>query len=472
MSTAAAGDYAGSVQRKTSLAGLAGWVLFDWSTQPFYTLIGTFLFAPYFTSVVVGEPQGAALWGYIMGISAVVVAIGSPIIGAMADGSGRLKRYIAVIGAVFVISQALLWYAEPGTNAGGRLWLIVGAVIVATACSEFITVLNNSLMPRLVSADELGRLSGTGWAVGYVGGIVSLVLMAVFVLIDPATGKTLAGLESLLPNDPSHPADRIVGPFCALWFVVFVMPFFLFTPDAPAKGGGEKVSVLAALRTLAATIANVRRYRHIAMFLVAYLLFIDGLMAIFSFGGIYGTSLFRWQSTQQAAFGLIITIAGGIGAFAGGFLDDRLGSKTVIVGALLLLMISALGVISIDQTHVLFWVGVPAPETGRAAFGSAGEMTYIVFAILIGLAAGPLQSASRSFLARLAPPEHVTEFFGIFAFSGKVSAFAAPVTVSFITNTTGSLRLGMATILAYLAIGLVVITAVRMDGRAGEQLRQ
>jgi UMF1 family MFS transporter len=462
MSTAAAGDYAATGQHRTGLPGLAGWVLFDWSTQPFYTLIGTFLFAPYFTSVVVGEPQGAALWGYVMAISAVVVAVGSPVIGAMADASGRIKPYIALIGAVFAIAQVLLWYALPDSSTS-MIWLVAGTVIVATAAAEFITVLNNALMPRLVPPDQLGRISGTGWAVGYVGGIVGLALMAAFVLIDPATGKTMLGLEPLLPNDPSRPADRIVGPVCAVWFLIFVMPFFLFTPDAPLRTGSENPSIGAALRTLAATIRNVGRYRNLAMFLIAYLLFIDGLMAIFSFGGIYGTNLFGWHPTQQGVFGLILTIAGGIGAFLGGFLDDWLGSKTVVLGALVLLIIAALGVISIDQNHVLFAVTVPAPETGRSAFANTGEVAYTLFAILIGIAAGPLQSASRSFLARLAPREHITEFFGIFAFSGKVSAFAAPMTVGLITNATGSLRLGMATILIYLAAGLIAMMMVRFE---------
>src|SRR3990172_7662084 len=138
MTTAAAGDYAPS-HRRTGLPGLFGWVMFDWSTQPFYTLITTFLFAPYFTSFFVGDERGAAWWGYAMGVAAIIVAISSPLIGAMADARGRVKPYIAVFGAGFVIAQALLWYAEPG--ALDRLWLIVGALIVATCCAEFITVL-------------------------------------------------------------------------------------------------------------------------------------------------------------------------------------------------------------------------------------------------------------------------------------------------------------------------------------------
>jgi MFS transporter, UMF1 family len=205
----------------------------------------------------------------------------------------------------------------------------------------------------------------------------------------------------------------------------------------------------------------VRSYREITLFLIAHLLYIDGLLAIFSFGGIYATVVFGWGSIQLAVFGVILAVAGGIGAFAGGFLDDKLGSKTVIIGALILLIIACLGAISIDRTHVLFAIEVSAPEEGRRLFGSIGEIFYLGFGVLIGVSAGPLQSASRSFLARLAPPEQMTEFFGLFAFSGKVSAFAAPLTIGLVNQLTGSLRLGMATILIYLAAGLVVMMAVR-----------
>lgn len=451
---------------KAGPAGLAGWVLFDWATQPFYTLITTFLFAPYFTAYFVGDVRGAAWWGYIMGASALIVAIGSPLLGAMADARGRLKPYIAVIAVIFAISQSLLWFAEPG--ALWRLWLIVPALIVATACAEFATVLNNALMPRLVPAGQLGRISGIGWALGYAGGLVSLLLVAAFIQVDPSTGKTLLGFDPLLPTtETGREADRFVGPLCAMWFALFVLPFFLFTPDIQPAAKTRHLSLRGAFGALGETLRNVRRYRDIALFLIAHLLFIDGLLAIFTFGGVYAATVFGWTSLTLASFGIILTVAGGIGAFIGGFLDDRLGAKTVIIGALLLLMIAALGVISIDSSHVLFTVPVEPRQRG-APFGTTGELVYIGFAILIGLAAGPLQSASRSFLARMAPPEHMTEFFGLFAFSGKVTAFAAPLTIGLISDMTGSLRLGMASILVFLVLGLIVMLRVQASNR-GQQ---
>jgi UMF1 family MFS transporter len=461
--TAAIAESSATVPGKAGLPGLAGWVLFDWATQPFYTLITTFLFAPYFTAYFVGDAMGATWWGYTMGAAAIIVAIGSPLLGATADARGRLKPYIAVLAIIFAISQALLWFAEPG--ALDRLWLVIPALIVATCCAEFATVLNNALMPRLVPPDQLGRISGIGWAVGYIGGLASLVFMVAFVLADP--GKlTLLGLDPLIANSAAREADRLVGPFCALWFAIFVLPFFLFTPDAPPNVTAGKTGIREAFRALGETLRNVRSYRDITLFLIAHLLFIDGLLAIFSFGGIYATVIFGWQSIQLALFGVILALAGGVGAFAGGFLDDRLGSKTVLIGALILLIIACLGAISIDAAHVLFIFDTPAPEPRRPLFASVGEMFYIGFGVLIGISAGPLQAASRSFLARLAPPEQMTEFFGLFAFSGKVSAFAAPLTIGLVNQLTGSLRLGMATILIYLVAGLVVMMAVRGRGTA------
>jgi UMF1 family MFS transporter len=463
--TVATADGHTPAARKAGPLGLAGWVLFDWATQPFYTLITTFLFAPYFTLYFVGDPRAASLWGYTMGAAALIVAIGSPLLGAVADARGRLKPVIAGISVVFIIAQASLWYAEPG--ALELLWVVIAALIFASVAGEFITVLNNALMPRLAPREQLGRLSGAGWALGYIGGLVSLLLMVAFIQSSPETGKTLLGLDPLFPNTAeAREADRIVGPFSALWFALFVIPFFLFTPDAPAKAAPGGVSVREALAQVAQTFRNARRHRTLFTFLIAYLLFIDGLLAIFTFGGVYAGTVFGWGSLTLGYFGIILTVAGGIGALAGGVLDDRFGSKPVIIVALLMLMVAALGVISIDKTHVLFGIEVAPRQSGDGPFASTGEKVYVAFAILIGLAAGPLQSASRSFIGRAAPPEQMSEFFGLFAFSGKVTAFAAPIAIGLVTDVTGSLRLGMTTILVFLGLGLAVMLALRQsDGK-------
>jgi UMF1 family MFS transporter len=461
MTSTTAGGYAGPKRSAGPLA-IGSWMLFDWAAQPFYTLITTFLFAPYFTAIVIGDAaKGSALWGYTMAVAAILVAAGSPVLGALADARGRLKLLIGWLSTGFVLGQAALWYAVPG--ASGALWLILPALILATIAAEFSIVLTNALMPRLVGPDRLGTISGGGWALGYAGGLLSLIIMAAFFLIDAQSGRTMLGLEPLIAFDTaSHQADRFVGPFCALWFVIFAIPFFLFTPDAPPRPDAAKASLKAAFSSLGETLRNIANYRDIAIFFVARMLYIDGLLAIFTFGGIYAASIFGWQTIIIGYFGIILSVAAGIGAALGGFLDDRLGSKTVILGALLILIAGALGVISIDENNVVFVIDVAPRAENAAPFASAGEQLYIAFAILIGLAAGPLQSASRSLLARMAPPEHMTEFFGFFAFSGKVTAFAAPFLIGLVSDITGSLRIAMSMILLFLLTGFAIMTMVRI----------
>ena len=456
---------ASSARRSAGPLAVGSWMLFDWASQPFYTLITTFLFAPFFASYFIGDvARGSALWGYAMAAAAVMVAIGSPILGAMADARGRLKPYMGWLSIAFVLSQAALWYAVPGGGTG-TIWLIVIALIVATCAGEFTTVLNNSLMPRLVPSEQLGRLSGAGWALGYVGGLISLVVMVALIQTDAQTGRTIFGLDPIIAFDlPSHEADRFVGPFCALWYAVFVIPYFLFTPDVPPKAGAVRVTVRAAFASMMTTLRNIAGYRDIALFFIARMLFIDGLLAIFTFGGVYAAAVFNWQTIVIGYFGIILSVAAGVGALVGGFLDDRLGSKTVIIWSLLLLIVGALGVISIDSSHVLFTVPVAPAVPGGGVFASTGERVYILFAILIGLASGPLQSASRSLLGRIAPEEHMSEFFGFFAFSGKVTAFAAPFVVALVSDTTGSLQIAMASILVFLLAGLAVMGMIRTGG--------
>jgi UMF1 family MFS transporter len=205
------------------------------------------------------------------------------------------------------------------------------------------------------------------------------------------------------------------------------------------------------------------------LFLVGQMLFIDGLLAVFIFGGIYAASVFGWQTIVTGYFGILLSIAAGIGAVTGGFLDDWLGPKRLIMGALMLLIVGLLGAISVDKTHVLFALEVAPKAAGGAPFASTGEMVYLAFAALIGIASGPLQSASRSLLARMAPAEQMSEFFGLFAFSGKVTAFAAPLIIGTLSGVTGSLRMGMSAILLFLFAGLAIMSLLEEDQHAAQR---
>jgi UMF1 family MFS transporter len=452
-------------QQAAPLRALASWVLFDWAAQPYYTLVLTFLFAPYFANAVAPTPaDGQALWGYAAAAAGVLIAIGSPFLGAVADGQGRRKPWMALFSALLVAGLAALWLAVPGADTT-TIALVLAAFVIATAMAEFTTVFTNSIMPSLVPAGQLGRLSGTGWAVGYAGGLVSLAVMAGLVVADPDTGRTLLGLEPVLALDTAaREGDRLVGPFAALWYALFMIPFFLFVPDR--RPGARVASTRPPLAELWETIRNLPSHRDMLLFLVARMLYADGLAAIFAFGGIYGAAVFGWGALELGLFGIVLTLTGVFGALIGGVLDDRVGSKTVIIVSLLLLLAGAFGILSVDRDHVLYLSEVAPKEAGSAPFSSSGERVFLAFAILVGLVAAPVQAASRALLARLAPPEKMTQYFGLFAFSGKVTAFLAPLLVAIVTQVSGSQRLGMASIAVFLIAGLVLILGVRAPSRS------
>ncbi|MBX9925647.1 MAG: MFS transporter [Hyphomicrobiaceae bacterium] len=432
--------------------------MYDWAAQPFYTLITTFLFAPYFANSVYGDKvAGQAAWGYAAAVAGVFIAVGSPFLGALADGRGRRKPWLALFAAIFIGAQLMLWFAKPGASQT-TIMLVLLAFVVAAVAAEYAQVFTNAIMPSLVPHGQLGRLSGAGWAAGYFGGLASLIIMVGLIAPVPETGKTLLGLTPLIALDTAaREGDRLAGPFAALWFLIFVIPFFLFVPDKPsvrAVGMAER----SALAELWDTLKSLPR--NIILFLAARMLYSDGLSAIFVFGGIYGAAVFGWGPVELGIFGIVLSVFGALGAVAGGYLDDWLGSKAVIVGALVALMVGAVGILSVDATHVFFATEVAAKAKGSAPFSSVGEQVFLGFAILVGLVSAPVQASSRSLLARLAPPDKVTQYFGLFAFSGKATAFAAPLLVAIVTGMTDQ-RIGMASILVFLIMGAVMMLGVR-----------
>jgi len=449
--------------RSASRLAIAGWVLFDWACQPFFTLVITFVYAPYFASAVVGDAtHGQALWGFATGAAGIFIALFSPVLGAIADATGRRKPWIAAFGVLLVVGSALLWFGKPGDASTIPIVLI--AFVIGAIGVEFATVFNNSMMPSLVPKERLGRLSGLGWGMGYVGGLASLVVALGFLAANPESGKTLFGLTPLFGLDPVlREGDRVTGPLSALWFIIFVLPLFLFTPDgkpglplARAIGSGW-----AAIRK---TFREARHHRNLGLFLLANMIYADGLVALFAFGGIYAVGTFGWHTIELGIFGILLTITGTIGAISGGWLDDRFGPKRVIIGALVLLILASAAILSVDRDRILFAISVAPPAAGGGLFSGTAEKLYVSLGLLIGLAAGPLQAASRTLLARLAPQEKLAEFFGLFALSGKITSFAAPTLVATVTAVTVSQKAGVSVLLVFFTVGALLLARVRISG--------
>ncbi|UDQ90425.1 MFS transporter [Xanthobacter autotrophicus] len=440
-----------------------GWILFDPACQPFFALITTFIFAPYFASAVASTPaEGQSLWGFVTGAAGLVIAIFSPVLGAVADASGRRKPWIAAFGLMLMTGSALLWFAVPGDTA--RIPLVLVAFAIGTIGVEFATVFNNAIMPDLVPPERLGRLSGTGWAVGYFGGLVALALMLCFFSTAPDTGLTLIGRPPAFGLDAAtREGDRFSGPLTALWFAVLVLPMFLFVPDR-RKGVPLRKAVRKGLSEIRGLVPKLRTRPALARFLIANMIYADGLVALFAFGGIFAAGLFGWGSIEMGIFGILITVTATIGALAGGWLDDAFGPRIVILVALLALLLACVGLLSVAHDSILFGL-VPTPP-GTGLYGSLPEKVYVGFGLLIGIVAGPLQSASRTLLVRLAPPENIGECFGLFALSGKITSFAAPTSVAVVTALTGSQRAGVAVLVAFFSVGAVLVAGLRAPLRA------
>ena len=450
--------------RPSGRLGTFSWAMFDWANQPYFTLITTFIFAPYFASAVVGDAvRGQELWGYGQAVAGLCIALLSPVMGAIADAAGRRKPWILVFQSLCVLACAGLWLAMPGA-ADRDLVMILGLVVLASLGAEFAMVFNNAMLPGLTTKNRLGRLSGQAWAMGYLGGLLTL-------------GFVLGGFS--LPEVPlfgldkaSHEHDRMVGPLSAIWMVVFVLPMFLFPPDTPPSGLGLARSTRLGLGQLAGTLRAAGHYRNVLLFLIARMIYFDGLSAVFAFGGIYAAGIFGWTTTNLGIFGIIITIFAAVGAVAGGWLDDRIGSKRTIVMSVVGLIVATLGIISITvdgrggegrMDTIFFFVHYAVAPPGEGMFTTLAEQIFLVFGILIGIFGGPAQAASRTMIARLAPVEKIGEFYGLYALSGKATAFMAPLVVALITGITQSQRAGVAIILVFLVLGLLLMLPVREE---------
>src|SRR5882762_11398534 len=278
-------------------AAVVSWIFFDWAAQPYFTLITTFVFAPYFTSHVASDPaSGQALWGFATAAAGLMIALMSPVLGAIADASGRRKPWIAAFGALLVIGSCLMWFGKPGDPSVIPLLLL--AYGIATIGVEFATVFNNAMMPSLVPPNQIGRLSGTGWATGYIGGIISLIIVLGFLAADSQTGRTLFGFMPLFGLDPvTHQGDRISGPLTGIWFIIFVLPMFILTPDYPARHSARD-ALREGLIELRQGLRELPKQKSMAAFLLANMIYTDGLVSLFAFGGIYAAGTFGWNTIQ------------------------------------------------------------------------------------------------------------------------------------------------------------------------------
>jgi len=410
---------------------IAAWCLYDWANSAFPAVITTFVFSTYFTTAVAPDAvTGTTLWARALAVAGFAIAILSPLLGSIADYTGRQKSWLGLFSVITALAIAMLWYVRPDP---GSVPLALVGIAVATIGFEVATVFYNALLLGVAPANYIGRVSGWAWGLGYVGGIVCLsLILTVFVQAEtPPLGLDKSSAEHV----------RVASPFSALWYAVFALPLFLFVRE-PAS---LRLSFMTALRKgmaeLASTPGTLRAHPRFGWFLLANMIYTDGLTTLFAFGGVYAAGTFGMSLDEVIVFGIALNITAGVGALAFAWIDDWIGARPTIAIGLAALVIIGAGLLLIES---------------KTAFWALG--------LLLGAFFGPVQAASRSLAARMAPAEHRAKTFGLFALSGRITAFLGPAVLSWTTALAASQRAGMATILVFLATGLALLwVKVRSD---------
>ncbi len=408
--------------RKTIFA----WCLYDWANSAFTTLVVTFIYATYFTQSMAPDAiRGTVLWSRAIAVSAIIIAVLSPIMGTMADRGGRRRRYLIVTTVVCVVATAALTFVRPGADAAVLIALTI--FVVGNVAYETGLVCYNSFLPIIASPQKLGRVSGYGWGLGYFGGLVCMVVAWVG-FVHPETPwfgiSTAEGFNV-----------RATNLLTAVWFLVFSLPMLLFVRDVDTPR--RRVDVAAVFRELRETFHAIRRFREVARFLLARMIYNDGLVTIFAFGGIYAAETFDMSLSEVMVFGIALNVAAGLGALVFGIVDDRIGGKKTVMWTLAALSVA---------TILAVW---------------APTKTWLwVAGMLVGIFVGPNQSASRSLMARFVPARHQAQFFGFFAFSGKATSFLGPLLLGAGAGAFGSQRAGFATLLLFFVTGGLLLATV------------
>ncbi|ROS57923.1 UMF1 family MFS transporter [Frigoribacterium sp. PhB160] len=438
------------------------WALWDWGSAAFNAVVTSFVFSTYLASgafvapavvaaagddarnpaLVLAKAENATVISTALTVAGVLIALLAPVLGQRSDGSGRRKTWLAINTGLVVVAMVAMVLVAPAPP-----YLVFGAALLAAGnlFFEFASVSYNAMLVQVSTPRTIGKVSGFGWGLGYVGGIVLLLLLLVaFLQSFGVDGR--GGLLAVPTGTEGGAWDvRLSIVVAAAWFAVFAVPVLLAVPELPATATGPRAGLLRSYRLLGSTIAKLwHTNRQVLLFLLASAVFRDGLAAVFTFGAIIAAQVFGFSPSEVIYFAVGANLVAGIGTFVGGWLDDRLGAKAIIVGSLAGLVVAAGGVLAIGTEARLFWV----------------------FGLALALFVGPIQSSSRSFLARVTPAGREGEIFGLYATTGRAVSFLAPGLFTIFVGVTGDTRFGIIGIALVLLAGLVLMLPVKAVQRS------
>lgn len=409
----------------------AAWAVFDWGNSAISTLIFTFIFPVYFAASIVGdETAGSAQWGFAIALAGLATAIMAPLVGGMADHYGPRKPLLGVFSALTITAASLLVFAAPDPT-----WAIP-ALILAAGCTLFFELgqaVYNAMLSDMAPEQAQGRLSGIAWGMGYFGGLVCLVL-ALFGLVG------LGAIDPWLALPADHDwAIRLTSPLAALWMGIFILPLFLFCKDRPRKQHSLQQAAFIGVGELKTTLKELWADKNLRFFIIGSAIYRDGLITLFAVGGLYAADQFGMSFTDILIFAIGLNITSGVGAIIFAFINDKIGSRQVILMSLIGLVLSG--------AYILFFA-----ET---------KQVFMTAALTLGLFIGPAQSAGRVMMAQLSPADKQTQYFGLYAMTGKAVAFTGPLLYGLAITLTGQQNWGLAAILSLWIIGFVFIVLVQ-----------
>ena len=408
------------------------WAFWDWGSAAFNAVVTTFVFTVYITGSSFGDEDViSAQLGWALAIAGLVIAALAPITGQRSDTSGRRKFWLGVNTLIVVVLTAAMFFVQASPS-----YLLLGLFLVAAGnvFFEFAAVNYNAMLAQVSTPRTIGTVSGFGWGMGYLGGIV-LLLIVYFGFIQPEVGLLGVTADNGL-------AVRVSMLLAAAWFGLFALPVLLRVPEyrAPQAARRAKVSFFRSYVVLGHDIARLwQTSRQTVYFLIASAVFRDGLAGVFTFGGVLAASVFGFSPGEVIIFAIAANVVAGVATMSVGALDDRLGAKPIIVTALVGLLVSGL---------VVFFLH----DGGQIVFWTAG--------LALCLFVGPAQSASRTFLARLIPLGREGEVFGLYATTGRAVSFLAPAAFAIMVTLFGETYWGILGIMLVLLLGLLLLIPV------------
>jgi UMF1 family MFS transporter len=458
----------------TGAGGQVAWASFEFARAPAVTLVFMFVFATYFTQTVVGDPvRGQAMWSLAGTIAGAGIALTAPLLGAAADRMGYRKPWLFVAVAVLVVATSSLWFAMPGGQGGLSMWAIVAVIVVIGIAGEVSVVIHNAMLGSIARPARVGALSGYGLAFSNAASF-SAMIFYLFGIALPAMGQVhwaFLPKRPLFGLDPAHfEHARFVGPFGGLWLLLFAAPLFVWTPDRTATGVPLSRAIGMGLTQLLDTFRQARSYSNVGRFLLARMLYNDGIVALQTYCAIYAAGTFHWDIAAVLIFGLLIAAFCLGGSLLGGLIDSRIGSKQATILCLFITGALLVATVSISPTAIYFFPyrgTAPAFLSALPYFRTVPEWVFLGTFLCLGISASVVLVSARAMMARIAPRSLMTQFFGLFSLSGTATAFLGHGLVAAFTLAFHSQSAGFLAPIILLAAGMLIMLSVRQE-RAAE----